>query len=184
MAGFGVGASALSVEVRAFGRVLTRTYVATWAFTALVALVIAVTPGASALGREMLGLTFHPPPHTVNTWLSIALNNARVTMWPIACVALGGHRRPRLRTLVTVVLVATLVVNVGQVGLALGSYGPRLVPRLVHLPFEWLALAAGAGAWIAALSFDELGQRLAFPAAATSLSAVMLAAAVEVTLSG
>jgi hypothetical protein len=45
-------------------------------------------------------------------------------------------------------LAGCLAVNVVPVGVALGAYGPAVLPYIPNLPFEWAALAAGASAWL------------------------------------
>jgi len=47
----------------------------------------------------------------------------------------------------SVICVIVLAPNAILVGLAIGSYGARLVPYLPHLPLEWAAFSWGVATW-------------------------------------
>jgi uncharacterized membrane protein SpoIIM required for sporulation len=159
--------------------IIGRAYAGLWCAAAVGAVATLVVPGARAAARAAFGL--HPGAHahpTVATAAALCVHNAVVALWPAALGACGVGRVPVARRAFDICVATSLAANGALVGTALAAYGPRLVPDLVQLPAEWLALAVGAGAWWSERRRPEgLGKaRLALFAAAL----VMIAAALEV----
>jgi hypothetical protein len=87
------------------------------------------------------------PPGDLQIASSIAANNLRVVVVPLALAALRMGPEGRLRLLGDVLVGASLAANLALGGLALGAYGPRLLCYLPQWPLEWGALALAWSAW-------------------------------------
>lgn len=127
-------------------------YAALWASTLLLAASTA-TAGGAVVGaaRAWLDLPLsaqnNPPPALWGV-LALAAHNVRIASWPLLLGVLGTHRSPRaVRALDAIVALAALA-NIAPVGVALGAYGPRLLPFIPQLPLEWAALALGTSSWL------------------------------------
>lgn len=129
-------------------RAIAAVYGAAWALTLLPALLVAVIPEADELIRHLLGLELRPHPAGLGPVVGIAARNTATCAIPLLVLALRLRGR-RGRLVADIALAALLVVNVVQVGVALGAYGPGLLPWLLHLPIEWGALAVAFGAYVA-----------------------------------
>ena len=123
-------------------RGLAASYGILWAGTLATALV--VLPFAREL-HPLLGLRLAPR-RGISVATAIASNNAREAAIPIL-FALVLRVRPRLVLLGDVVVGVCLATNVAIAGLALGSYGPRLLLDLPHWPVEWAAFAVALSIW-------------------------------------
>jgi hypothetical protein len=79
----------------------------------------------------------------------ILANNVREAMVPFLFAALRVRRRRRhaIVTLGDLVVGASLAANVALAGLALGTYGTRLLPYLPQWPLEWGGLALALTGW-------------------------------------
>jgi hypothetical protein len=81
-------------------------------------------------------------------WVAFILaNNTREAVIPFlfAVLRVGAHRWPIL--LGDVVIAACLSANVALGGLALGTYGMRLLPYVPQWPLEWGGFALALAAW-------------------------------------
>jgi hypothetical protein len=125
-----------------------RCYAALWAVTLAAGALVATVPGAAGSARGRLALELAGGgARSIATFSALALDNALVCGWPALLRLLGLWELPAVSVLVG----ASLALNAGVVGAALGAYGPPLVPYVVQLPIEWLALALGAAAWFGAV---------------------------------
>lgn len=131
----------------------------------LVALTVALAPGGSAAIRQLLALDLYPPSGTWVAAARIFVHNLLVLSPLLAgpwVVARLGHGR--------CLLLSYAAWHAGwavlTVGAAVGAYGPSLLPRLLHVPLEWVALAVS----LAGLRSGQ-GAR---PAAATCMCATLL----------
>jgi hypothetical protein len=77
----------------------------------------------------------------------LAADNLRAAAVPLLLAALSNGRRRWLPLVGDLVVSASLTVNVALGGLALGAYGPRLVPYLPQWPLEWGGLALALAGW-------------------------------------
>lgn len=111
--------------------------------TLLAAALSAIDPGLAPGGHP------HPTLHgTLREALGIFTENGRLLIVPLLMVA-GRWPAGRLtRHLGDLIVTLLLVVNPVTIGVALGRFGPALVPYLSHLPLEDAALATAAGAWL------------------------------------
>jgi hypothetical protein len=112
---------------------------------------------------------------------SLFLHNAGVAGIALGLAALGWDRTPRLARVGDALLAASLAVNGGVVGYALARSGVELARYLPHLPFEWLGMAAGGGAWLS-LRLSQPSDRTAVLLCALALAsgALLVAALLEV----
>jgi hypothetical protein len=116
-----------------------------WLGTLLVAIVAIPIAGEV---RSFMGLRLTTAPSGSAGMASfLAANNLRVAAVPLLLAALSSGRRRWLPIVGDLVVSASLVVNVALGGLALGAYGPRLVPYLPQWPLEWGALALALTGW-------------------------------------
>jgi hypothetical protein len=125
-------------------------YGAVWAATLASAAIVAVAelrPSVRHWLRLRLQARETPPP-SLGHVLALTAHNLPVAAWPLLLGAVGAHRHRLGRRTADALLVGCVAVNLVPVGAALGAYGPRLLPYLPQLPFEWAALAAGAASWI------------------------------------
>ena len=153
-----------------------RAYAIVWGLTLAAAAVVAVAPGAAPAARDALQLRLEPSHGDWGDALDYLTTNARV----IAAIFLAAWTRSRCGRLARPldVLVGLIIVgNTSLVGVAVGAYGLRLTPWLVHLPAEWFAVAV-ALRWFLAAATQPCRVELAFaiPCAAAALA---LAAALE-----
>jgi hypothetical protein len=128
--------------------VVLLTCLCVWALTfASAAVVAAVSPLRDwLLAHSTTPHPSHPAsPHRV---LQIVLTNLWHAGWPLAFAVRGVHRDLGQRRYVDRLLAGALVAQTARVGAALALYGPALVPYLVHLPLEWVALALAAAGWL------------------------------------
>lgn len=106
----------------------------------LVAVTVALIPGAPATARELLQLNLHPPPGTHDDAVRIFLANLAalvpLLLGPPIVAWLGPGRRVLLAYAGWLAGWAVLTV-----GAALGAYGAPLLTQLAHVPLEWAALA-------------------------------------------
>jgi hypothetical protein len=77
----------------------------------------------------------------------LAANNLRVAALPLLLAALSNGRRRWPPIVGDLIVSASLAVNVALAGLALGAYGPRLLPYLPQWPLEWGGLALALTGW-------------------------------------
>jgi hypothetical protein len=120
-----------------------RSYWQLW-LTTLAAALLAL-PFAGAL-RGAFELRLAPAaPGNLQIASSIAANNLRIVVVPVALAAL--HSQRRLRLLGDVLVGASLAANVALGGLALGAYGPPLLRYLPQWPLEWGGLALAWSGW-------------------------------------
>jgi hypothetical protein len=101
--------------------------------------------------RHVLGLTLsanrNPPPDIGRILVSVA-HNTPIVGWPLLLGIMGAHRHPLARRVADGVLLVCVLLNVLQVGAALGAYGAALLAYIPNVPFEWAGLALGASAWL------------------------------------
>lgn len=124
-------------------RGVLRTYALVWGITLATAAIVAVVPGAAAATRDALQLRLEPTAGDWRAALGYFTTNARV----IAVIILAASARSQsgpLGWLLDALVAVVMVGNTSLVGAALGTYGSRAVPWLVHLPAEWAALAIAA----------------------------------------
>jgi hypothetical protein len=143
--------------------------------SALLALLLALALGAS-----------HRAPHDAipdspGAVASLFAHNASVVAIPLGLGALGWERTAHLDRLGDLVVIVSLIANGAAVGYALARSGPELARYLPHLPFEWGAIALGAGAWHS-LRLSEVTDRtgLLLRAGTLAAGALLLAALLEV----
>jgi hypothetical protein len=112
---------------------------------------------------------------------SLFAHNAWVAAIPLGLGALGWDRTAYLDRLGDLVVTGSLIANGAAVGDALTRSGPELLRYLPHLPFEWGAIALGAGSWLS-LRVSEATDRseLLLRAAALCAGALLIAAVLEV----
>ena len=119
----------------------TRAYALIWAVTLTAAALTVFIPGAASVARDAFGFRLEKPdPGSLREAARYFGANVRV----VTAVLLMAWARGRLGSLRYVIdgAVAIIIVSNGAlVGAALGAYGLRTVPWLVHLPAEWAALA-------------------------------------------
>jgi hypothetical protein len=129
-------------------RAYTAIWMATLGFAGIVTL--AGRPLTQA-AHQLLGLHLtpeHNPPPQVEHVLALAAHNIPIFAWPLLLGVTGAHRhRIGIRVADTLVL-ASAIVNTGQVGIALGGYGAALLPYVPNVPFEWAGLALGVSYWL------------------------------------
>jgi hypothetical protein len=146
---------------------------------ALGAVTVAALPGLPAALRGALGFRLGPETASLATAISLLTANAK----PAGLLLLGAlAARDRLiRPIFDVLLAALLATNMALIGAALGAYGPRLVPWLVHLPVELAALAIPAGTYLHARR-ARLRPCVLLATAALTGAALLIAALVETYL--
>jgi hypothetical protein len=88
-------------------------------------------------------------PTSVGTGLELFAHNAPVALWPLALVAIGWPALPAARLLGDLLIAGQLLAHGLLVGSQLGQH-PGTWRYLPHLPFEWLAIAIPAAAWLRA----------------------------------
>jgi hypothetical protein len=157
------------------GRRLAPWTVFAAAFVGLCALTLAAA-GIGELSR-LIAPRLHLRPHTepsIRLALGTWAHNMRIAGWPLLAAALRMHRVRWRRRLVDAWLAISLVGNSVLVGAAIAAGGQRLLPYLVHLPFEWAAIALAASGWILASRRTMPGRQLA---ALTANFALLLAVA-------
>lgn len=161
--------------VRVFG-----AYAFLIAWAAFAATGVTLTPGARTTARSALRLTLDGRgPHTIGTVAALAAHNSAIALAPLALRHLGLATRRTPRRIFGTAIGAMLALNGALVGAALATCGPALVPFLIHLPLEWLALSLGAAAWLTA-SHALRGRGDALRLALATLVAVIGAALLEV----
>ena len=122
-------------------REVARASALLWGATLVAALVVAAIPGAPSSVRRAFAFGFEAA--EAGTWADVGTYlsaNLRVT----AAILLASWARPRsgpAGLLLDIVVGAIAASNAAVVGVALGAYGARAIPWLVHLPLEWCALA-------------------------------------------
>lgn len=127
-------------------------YTATWTLTLSAGALVAID--RARLGRpvrRLLDLSLSPehnPPPNIAHVLVLLVHNLPLAAWPLLLGVVGAHSNRLTRSIADVTVVGWLAANVLPVGAALGAYGSRLLIYLPQVPFEWAALALGAGAWI------------------------------------
>jgi hypothetical protein len=117
------------------------------------ALVAAALAGALLAAAGVRVITV-PAPHdalapTPDTALALLAHNAGVALWPLALVAVGWPGLAGVRGLGDALVAGHFVGHGALVGSALAQQ-PGMWRYLPHLPFELLALALPAAAWLAA----------------------------------
>jgi uncharacterized membrane protein SpoIIM required for sporulation len=130
-----------------------RAIAALFALTVLTAAVVAAVPGLADRVDDLASVRLDGAniAHTPGEVLRIFLHNLLIVAVPIA-VAGTRYRFGRLgRTACDVVIVAIFARSGLLVGAVLGANGADLLPYLVHLPFEWAAVAVATGAWLLSL---------------------------------
>jgi hypothetical protein len=126
-------------------RTALESYGLLWLGTLLTALV--AIPIAQDV-RSLMGLRLTTAPAgSAGIAALLAANNLRVAAVPLLLAALSDSRRRWLPIVGDLIVSASLTVNVALGGLALGAYGPRLVPYLPQWPLEWGALALALTGW-------------------------------------
>lgn len=145
--------------------------------TAIGALLGAIAPSLAPGGRP------HPVLHgTLADAAGILATNLRLLGAPFLLVLFGLHRARRARVFGSLLVAGVIAVNTIHVGLAIGRFGPRLLPYLPQLPLEWLALALSGAAWLAALKHPSAKPRILATYAAAVLGSAVLAACCETLL--
>jgi hypothetical protein len=160
------------------GRTTALVYLLLWAVT--LAAAVTVTLALAAPTRGLLGLRLSPaatPPPSLTVAATLAAHNLPVCGWPLLLPTAGATRSRRSILAAHALLAASLTANAALVGGALGAYGSRLLAYTPQLPFEWLALAAGAAGWLALHARRD--GRLRMRIAALMLVSVLAAAALE-----
>lgn len=139
-----------------------------------------VAAGIGELPR-IIGPRLHLYPHTtpsiaraLGTWA----HNMRIAGWPLLAIALRMHRVRWRRRLLDTYLAISLVLNSVLVGAAIPAGGRRLLPYLIHLPFEWTALSLSAAGWLIA-SRRPMPRRQFTTLVATFALLLAIAAALE-----
>jgi hypothetical protein len=133
-----------------------------------------------------------PAPHdplatSPATALGLLAHNAPIALWPLALVALGWPALTGARAVGDALIAGQLVGHGLIVGNALGQH-PAAWRYLPHLPLEWLAIAAPAGACLAARQQPHARARRALTArelvavAMIVFAALVLAALIETYL--
>lgn len=124
-------------------RYVAPAYLFMFAATAAAALVELLDPSlfASSAPRP----TLLP---TLGAAAGIFATNIRLALVPFIVIALRFQSARASRLIGDVLLAGLLGGNAALVGLALGRWQDRLIPYLPHLPIEYLAIAAAAGAWL------------------------------------
>ena len=136
----------------------------------------AVVPGGPAAARALLGLRFDPPPPRIADAAAIFAHNLLVLAPLLAgspLVAWLGRGR-RLLSAYAAWQAAWAVLTVG---VALGAYGPRLLPWLVHVPVEWAAFSVALGRYIDTCAGSPLARS---PKRLASVAMLLVAAGTEV----
>jgi hypothetical protein len=152
------------------------SYALLWAATVLFALI--AIPLAGPL-RELFGLRDGlAAPGTASMVALIAANNAREAAVPFLFAALRTRDRRWLILLGDVVVAGCLGANTALGGLALGTYGIRLLPYLPQWPLEWAGLALALTGWRRVRSGRQDPCELALLAIATAIL-LCLAALIE-----
>lgn len=131
---------------------LGRAAVLVWVPTLLVAATVHLVPSlrhttAGWLAARLNG-SANPRPTLLGA-AAIAVQNLRVFYPPFLFAAARLGQR-RVRPALDIVLGANLVLQTAVVGAGLGAEGARILPFLVHLPFEWYALTVSVATWIVA----------------------------------
>jgi single-strand DNA-binding protein len=148
------------------------TYAVLWMVTLLGAVIGAIVPELAPAGQP------RPTLHgSLGDLASIAATNARVLSAPflLAFFRFPSHRCTR--RVGDLLIGGILAANALRVGLALGRWQFRLLPYVPQLPFEWLAAALAATAWLTLRNSNQRRTALAYLAAV--LLVVIAAAAVE-----
>lgn len=125
-------------------RAVARAAASLWLLTILPAIVVAALPGASHAARGLLAFALTPHEGSIGQLLGIVETNGRVVV-ALALAAWGRSRAAGLRLPADLLVGVIVSVNATFVGVAVGAYGARAVPWLVHLPIEWTALAVVVG---------------------------------------
>ena len=153
-----------------------------WCATVAVAVAVAVLPGVASDGRALLGLhlsaAVNPVP-SLGRVAAIAVHNVQVAGWPLLLPLLGVSQRRSVRLLADALVVGSLLVNAGLVGIALGGYQARLLAFVPQLPIEWAGLAIGPAAWCDARR--EPLQHRHLLASAAAMAVLLIAAAIVET---
>ena len=128
------------------------SYATIWASTLSVALLVSLCGHPLVHpARELLALSLtpqvNPPPHLGHV-LALAAHNVPVAAWPLLLGVVGAHRNRLARRVADALVVAYITANALPVSVALGAYGPPLLPYIPQLPLEWAGLALGASAWL------------------------------------
>lgn len=115
---------------------------------ALGAILAAAVPQVSSHVRASLGLSLTGERAADGSSFPVLVaHNFAVCAWPLALRVLRMHRSRFTRITFGIPVVVALIANGALVGLALGTYGLRLLPFLPHLPIEWAALVSGCAGW-------------------------------------
>jgi hypothetical protein len=158
-------------------RYIALTYLTLFAATAAAAVIAPLDPSLFTSSAP------HPTLfHSLGAAASIFATNLRVAVVPFILIALRFQAGRASRLIADVLLAGVLGGNAVLVGLALGRWQDRLVPYLPHLPIEYLAIAAAAGAWLDARRHPDrpAAPRAIAGYAALAVVLLMIAAAVEV----
>lgn len=141
--------------------------------------------GAPLVGpvRDVLALSFAPPPPGLARLLALWAHNTPIAAWPLLLTPLGAHRRNASRRLADLTLAACMLANALPVGAAIAAYGSRLVAYLPQMPIEWAGLACGPAWWIAARRRAP-GGRAALAWGAATCALMLAAASIETYLAG
>jgi hypothetical protein len=149
-------------------RPAVHTTVALLLATLAVAALTAAVPGAPSRLREAFAFSLEGGRGgSLVEAANYFATNARV----VAALLLAAWARTRIATgaLLDAPVAAMLAANVGLVGAALGAYGFRAVPWLVHLPLEWAALGATSAAYVRSRTQRLSGDATAATAGAAAL---------------
>ncbi len=160
---------ATALAFRAFGWLTLGTIAA--------ALVAAATPTLAASLRAWFA--FEPGVRAGGSAQAIGIWTANLRPLGLLLLATLALRERRLRPVLDGIVALALGTNVALVGLALGAYGPPLLPWLAHVPLEWAGLAAGLAAFARARDHTPSLPAVA-GAGAVGAGLLALAAVVEV----
>jgi hypothetical protein len=112
------------------------------------------------------------------TAAALLAHNAPVALWPLGLVAIGWPALQGVRALGDLLVAGQLISHGVIVGSAFGHH-PALWRYLPHLPFEWLAIAMPAAAWLRAraMPVDHTCGAVGLAGLAAACLAVLSAAA-------
>jgi hypothetical protein len=146
------------------------------------ALFAAALVGALLEAAGVGGITVPAPRDALaarpGTALTLFAHNAGVALWPLALVALGWPALAWVRGVGDALVAGQLVGHGALLGSALAQQ-PELWRYLPHLPFELLALALPAAAWITARTSTRRPPTELVGVAAAVLGLLALAALLE-----
>jgi hypothetical protein len=133
------------VDVRTLPAAALTAWATATLASALVALMVWLTPEGGALAHSLLGTGPRVVPHatsnrTVGYALRLLLNNAIVALWPLTGLYILRDVDSWWRRAFMVVVVLSALRSIAPVAAALGLWGTRLLPYIPNAPFELAAI--------------------------------------------